>query len=49
MYLLSAAERRPGWAPILHCTVLLEAGTATAPEASRVPARWQELLGSEYD
>jgi choline dehydrogenase len=29
--------------------MLLEAGSATRPEASSVPARWQELLGTEYD
>jgi choline dehydrogenase len=28
---------------------LLEAGSAAVPEASRAPARWQELLGTEFD
>jgi choline dehydrogenase len=32
-----------------HHVLLLEAGTATAPEASHVPARWQEVVGSEHD
>ncbi|MEW2514805.1 GMC family oxidoreductase N-terminal domain-containing protein [Streptomyces sp. NPDC046870] len=29
--------------------LLIEAGTVHCPEESRVPARWQELLGGPYD